>query len=167
MPRTISSSLTILYKFILPGIFLVLFIMNVVDALRGQFYIPPDATFPFIILIAVLAIVWIVFIVWSMVKLKRVRVDQDFLYVSDYFKETQIPLRDIYDVTEFRWVNIHPVTIHLKKPSELGDKIVFAPPYRHFGFFTSDPIVDELKQLAWSKSQTGFLTNPSPPKMFH
>lgn len=153
MPRTISSSLTIWYKFILPGIFLVLLAMNVVDVVRGQFYFPREAPIPLIILIA---IAWVVFIVWAIVKLKKVSIDRDFLYVSDYFRETRIPLGDIYDVTEFRWLNVHPVTIHLKKPSEFGDKIVFAPPYRHFGFFTSHPVVDELKQMSRSKGRTRF-----------
>lgn len=162
MPQTISSRLTILYKFILPGLFVVGLIMNIADILRGRFYIPSEAPVVFIIFIFIW---WFGFAVWAATKLKKVGLDQDFLYVSDYFNETRIPLRDIYDVTEFRWVNIHPVTIHLKKPSEFGDKIVFAPPYRHFGFFTSHPIVEELKELARSKSETGFL-NKSRSRMF-
>lgn len=64
---------------------------------------------------------------WPLIKLKRVSVDNDFLYVSNYFNETRISIRDIYNVTENRWINFHPVTIHLRSPSEFGRKIVFAP----------------------------------------
>lgn len=91
------------------------------------------------------------FIYWSCIRLKKVSADDNFLYVSNYLKEIYIPLSEIYDVTENVWLNIHPVTIHLKSPSEFGDKIVFMPQIRFFAFFSSHPVVDELKELARSK----------------
>ena len=94
---------------------------------------------------------WVVgsaFIYWSSIRLKEVSVDDNFLYVSNYLKEISIPLSDIYDVTENVWVNIHPITIHLKSPSEFGDKIVFMPKTRFFALFSSHPVVKELKVLA-------------------
>lgn len=84
------------------------------------------------------------------VRLKFVTVDDDFLYASNYLREIAIPLWDIYDVTENVWLNIHPVTVHLKHPSEFGDKIVFMPKTR-FWVFASHPVVKDLKQLARSK----------------
>jgi len=92
------------------------------------------------------------FIYWSCIRLKEVSVDDDFLYVSNYLKEIVIPLSEIYDVTENVWVNIHPVTIRLKTPSEFGEKIVFMPTVRFFALFSSHPVVTELKELARSKS---------------
>ncbi|HKG62400.1 MAG TPA: hypothetical protein VKB05_21745 [Pyrinomonadaceae bacterium] len=82
--------------------------------------------------------------------MKFVTVDDDFLYASNYLREIAIPLWDIYDVTENVWLNIHPVTVHLKHPSEFGDKIVFMPKTR-FWVFASHPVVKDLKQLARSK----------------
>ena len=90
------------------------------------------------------------FIYWSCVRLKVVRVDGDSLYVSNYLKEISIPLSDVRDVTENVWVNIHPVTIHLRSPSAFGDKIRFMPKVR-FALFSSHPVVGELKELARSK----------------
>ena len=98
--------------------------------------------------------VWIAgsaFLLWDSVRLKVVNVDENFLYVSNYLKEIAIPLSEIYDVTENVWLNTHPVTIHLKKPSEFGGRIVFMPKTR-FSFFSSHPVVKELKQLARSKA---------------
>jgi len=92
-----------------------------------------------------------IFIYWSCIRLKEVRVDDDFLYVSNYLKEITIPLSEIFDVRENIWVNIHPVTIQLKSPSEFGDKIVFMPTVRFFGLFSSHPVVSELKELARAK----------------
>jgi hypothetical protein len=95
--------------------------------------------------------VWMVgsaFIYWSCVGFKKVNIDGDFLYVSNYIKKISIPLSEIQDVTEIVWLNIHPVTIHLKSPTEFGDKIVFMPRVRVFAFFSSHPVVAELKELA-------------------
>ena len=97
---------------------------------------------------------WVVgsiFIYWLCIGLKVVSVDEDCLYVSNYLREARVPLSDIYDVTENRWINIHPVTIHLKRPSEFGAKIVFMPQV-HFSFFGSHPVVAELKGLASSRN---------------
>jgi len=50
-------------------------------------------------------------------------------------------------VSEVRWINIHPVTIHLRQPSEFGDKITFMPTVRFFGW-SSHPVVEELLHTA-------------------
>ena len=95
--------------------------------------------------------VWIAgaaYICWSCFRLKEVSVDDNYLYVSNYFKEIAIPLTEIYDVTENVWLQMHPVTIHLRSPSEFGNKIVFMPKARMFAFFSSHPVVNELKALA-------------------
>ena len=89
------------------------------------------------------------FIYRSCIRLKAVSIDENFLYVSNYLKEVSIPLSEIYDVTENRWLNIHPVTIHLRSPSDFGDKIIFMPRVR-FSFLDSHPVVGELKKLARS-----------------
>jgi len=81
-----------------------------------------------------------------------VSVDQDFLYISNFLEEISIPLSEIKDVAPNGGINIHTVTIHLYSPSEFGDKIVFIPRIRLFGFWSSHPVVAELKELARSKS---------------
>ena len=144
MQRTLSSYQTILVKFVLPmfwipifgGVTMTMFVRSFEEPMKWMFLL-----------------IWIsgsVFFLWDLKRLKAVSVDDDFLYVSNYLKEITIPLSDIYDVTENVWLNSHPVTIHLKFPSEFGDKIVFMPKPR-FSFFSSHPVVNELKQLARSK----------------
>jgi hypothetical protein len=84
---------------------------------------------------------------WSFTRLKRVRIDATHLYVSNYLEEISIPFSNIAKVTEDRWTNIHPITIHLKHATEFGDRITFMPPSRFFGW-TTHPVVHELKQRA-------------------
>jgi hypothetical protein len=88
-------------------------------------------------------------------RLKYVTVDDDYLYVSNFLKEIAIPLWDIDDVTENAWLKTHPVTVHLKHPSEFGDKIVFMPKIQFWGF-ASHPVVKELKQLSRKNAQKAY-----------
>lgn len=84
-------------------------------------------------------------------KYKKVSVDDRFLYVSNFLKEIKIPLSEIGDITEIKWVRGHPVTIHLRNESEFGRKITFTPKLRGLRFFSSDPVVEELKEMAGIK----------------
>jgi hypothetical protein len=148
MKRRLSSLETVLMKFVFPAIWIPLFgfgvLMMFLGGLKGA-----DPPSKWIFLFA-----WIAgsaFTYWSCAGLKAVSVDDNFLYVSNYLKEIEIPISEIYDVTENKWINIHPVTIHLKSPSEFGDKIIFMPKVRFFAF-GSHPVVSELKELAGSQS---------------
>ena len=73
--------------------------------------------------------------------------------VSSTFRETiRVPLRDIAEITENRWLNLHPVTLHLRRPSEFGEEIVFMPKVRPFGLWFSHPVVGELRELVARES---------------
>ncbi len=82
------------------------------------------------------------------VPLKRIRVDGGNLYVSNYLKEIVVPAGLIERVTENRWINIHPVTIHFRSETEFGSKIVFMPKARFAFSWTSHPVVGEIGRLA-------------------
>src|ERR1051325_4296476 len=69
-------------------------------------------------------LVWIfgsAYVCWSCVRLKSVNIDDHSLYISNYFKEIVVPFSDVGDVTENRWINNRPITIHFKVPTEFGD----------------------------------------------
>ena len=87
------------------------------------------------------------FIVRTCVPLKRVRLTQDTLLISNYWREIRVPLRDVHDVTESRWINIHPVPLHLRHPTAFGSRVVFMPQTRWFGSGWPHPIVEELRRL--------------------
>lgn len=88
-----------------------------------------------------------IFIYWGCVRLKRVRINDSAIYVSNYLKEIRIPFDAVASVTEIRWINIHPVTIHLRSATEFGDRITFMPKIRIFNW-RSHPVVEELRELA-------------------
>ena len=96
------------------------------------------------------------FILWACAGLKRVRIDDRFLYISNYQNEISVPFDMIADVTEIRWISNHPVTIHFRSPTEFGTTITFMPKARFtFSSWTSHPVVAELKKLARLPADAG------------
>lgn len=83
------------------------------------------------------------------VGLKRVRLDDRFLYVSNYQAEAKIPLGLIADVEEGNM----KVTIRFRAPTDFGDEISFMPRPRRGG--GPHPVVSELKQLAQAAAKQG------------
>ncbi|HEX7614705.1 MAG TPA: hypothetical protein VF554_05430 [Thermoanaerobaculia bacterium] len=149
-PRFLSSRQTFVSKFVFPALWISLFGLGTLAMWTGVMTgedekgPPPAERWIFLAL-------WTggsAFILWSCAGLKRVRVDQRFLYVSNYRKEIAVPLNSIASVTENRWVNTHPVTIHFREPTEFGFHITFIPTMRLFGFWSSHPVVAELRAAA-------------------
>ncbi len=149
MRRSISSSLTFFYKVVFPPLWiggfalatLVLFAGG--GGLRDNAGNPPPPELRWFFLLATVAGGALLY--WFCVRLKRVELDNAALYISNFAREIRVPLQDIEDVTENRWVNIHPVTVHFYRETEFGSSIVFMPEMRWFAFFRSHPIVAELR----------------------
>jgi hypothetical protein len=82
----------------------------------------------------------------SVFRLKRVAMDDGYLYISDFRKEIRLPLSSIASVKENSLTYLKVVTITLQEPSEFGSKILFAPEWRLFDDLTSHPVVGELRE---------------------
>jgi hypothetical protein len=147
MRRTLSSLQTVLVKPILPVIWIFVGSIQTIAMFLGP--VPSRNAAPVWFLL--LFVAGGCGIIWESIRMKWVSVDSHYLYVSNYLKEISIPLSEICNVTENRWLNSHPVTIHLRSSSDFGDKIVFMPKVRFFGFYSSHPVVRELKGLASSR----------------
>jgi hypothetical protein len=87
------------------------------------------------------------FILWANVGLKRVRIDEQQLHVSNYSREICVPLSAITDVKQNRWINSRPITIYFRDATPFGDQVTFMPKQR-IQFWSVDPVVNELKRLA-------------------
>ena len=85
---------------------------------------------------------------WSGVRLKKISIDDQFLFVSNYLTEIAVPFSLIGDVTSHKWLNHNLATIHFKSATEFGDRIIFMPPYRFLPFLGPHPTVARLKHLA-------------------
>ena len=88
-------------------------------------------------------------ILWTSAGLKRVRMDDRQLYVSNYIREISVPFSEIIDVRQNRWLNSRPITIYFRDATEFGGKATFIPKWRMQSlFWRTDPVVSELRQLA-------------------
>jgi hypothetical protein len=105
---------------------------------------PPDMKWVFLPILLVGGI----FIYWWCVRLKRVVMTDGELRISNYRREIVVPLSDVDEVTENRWVNLHPVTVQFVRRTDFGYRIVFMPKTRPFALFSSHPIVGELRSAA-------------------
>lgn len=141
MVERLSSLQTFFGKFIFPPIWIGAFGFGAMKSRLGA----DPKVWP------LMFVAWIVgsaFIYWTCVRLKRVSIDDQFLYVSNYLQEIAIPFSFIGDVTQNPWMNNQAVTIHLKFQTEFGDRIVFLPSFRFLAFVGPHPVVDKLKRLA-------------------
>ena len=145
MRRRLSSLQTFLLKFIYPLFWPPFFVVG------GRMFLP-EVRDQSPLFFWTMLFVWSTatfFVYWNAMRLKRVYVDDQFLYVSNYFKEISISLSEILDVRQAQWGNNQPISVRLKSPSEFGDKIVFMPTARAFPFGTH-PVISELRTLARS-----------------
>ncbi|MBX3290767.1 MAG: hypothetical protein KF855_15740 [Acidobacteria bacterium] len=144
----LSSSITFIHKFISPFVSLlaiVIMIRFVHGATLRQFP-------PFYMLILFVAFAGgMAMTAWLSYKIKKVFVEGDYLIVSDYKKEIAVPLSDIYDVTEMRWMQPYWITISFRKTTEFGDSILFVPPFRLLSFWVANPLVEEIRSMAHSR----------------
>ena len=150
--RTISSSQTFLVKLVFPLIWCSVFGAITIGMGTGYF---PGLGLPML----PTAMVWIFVIVWIVGaaswwwwggQWKRVRLDERALYVSNFRKEIRVPLTDIEEVTQSRWIKGQPVTIRFRTETEFGTRITFMPKVRLFWFWRTHPIVAELRDLGLS-----------------
>jgi hypothetical protein len=148
-PRTISSSLTFVTKLVFPTIWISGFGCGTLSLwLRDPSHVGYVALQFAVAWIIGAALLW-----WCCVGLKKVLVDEEVLYISNYYREISVPLRNIRTVTQSLWISPHPVIITFHTATELGKRIKFMPEHK-FAFWRDDSIVDELRQLAGIVDQT-------------
>ena len=86
------------------------------------------------------------FIVWFCGCLKRVQVDEEALYISNYWSEVRIPLTEVSHFTRSYMSRPPTVTVHLRTLSPVGQHVVFIPKFR-WVLFGTHPIITELQAL--------------------
>lgn len=159
--RTLSSRQTALMKFVVPPVWILAFGAAALMpwwAGAGRSPVPIESQSLFLL-------VWLVggLLIWrTCARLKRVRLDGATLLISDYRTTIRVPAGDLEEVTENRWISMHPVTLHFRRPTEFGNEVVFMPKVRPFGFVSSHPVVAELRALAQERGDRLAVPHRSP-----
>ncbi len=146
-PRYLSSSLTFVYKVLFPVVWGAGFGFGTVMLFRQGV---PEARE----LLALWLIAMGVF-VWLLIPLKVVSTDGRSLFVSNYLRSATIPLSDVEDVREFRWININPITIRCRSETVFGQKITFMPTSDWLALFRGHEVTKELRAMVARANERG------------
>jgi len=151
--RYLSSSLTFVYKILFPTLWGGGFGLGTAVGLRQGL---PQAR--------EMLIAWLVAMVmffWTLIPLKVVSSDGCSLFVSNYLRSATIPLSDVADVRESRWLNIHRITIRFGRVTPFGWKITFMPTLDWLAFFRGHLVTKELRALVAAAKEGGKSTATS------
>ena len=150
IPEDLSSDWTFIYKFLFAPLWIGGFgfgsIGMLIADIRSSHHNGPQDNPWFIFFIIFLF--GATYLYWTCIRLKLVRIDSDFIYISNFRKEIKVPLYQIKKVSEWRLDNSHPIFIYFTQTTEFGTSIVFMPKIRWFGFWSSHPVVDKIRQAS-------------------
>jgi hypothetical protein len=148
MRAEISSRTTFIYKFIFPAIWISLFGFVAYLALNTGF----RGTGTNKAVGIFMAATWLVvsaLLLRTAIPLMRVELRDGRIYASNYRREIEIVPTEIERITQNVWINVRPITLHLRHETSFGARIRFLPPSRAiFAFWKEDPIVDQLRRFA-------------------
>lgn len=138
MRNNVTSSTTIFWKFFFPT-FSIVFVSVLTLGIIFSDIKPttlPKSTFS--TLLVVILILQIVLFYLSIMKLKKVEMDEDFIYVTNYFKWYKYPYHNIDRVIERDWVLAKVITLKFKEPGKFGKRIFFLANHRKLNEFLKE-----------------------------
>ena len=143
MKRRLSALSTPFWKFIFPAFLILLLIINLILDF-GRLLDNYAGTGAPITCTAIGGNLIFLFISVVFYKefgvIKRVDVDDSYLYVSNYLKEIKIPLSDVEHAGKPDGSSHQRIKIFLRSPSVFGDVLVFMP-----SFFSGKDTYEELQ----------------------
>jgi hypothetical protein len=144
--RTLSSRLTIAMKVGLPLLWTGVVVAAVIRS-RGATADGPTRLIVLVMAVAAAMLIWRVCL-----RLKRLRVADRTLYVSNYLREIALPLDSVVDIEEHRWLKIRPITLVLRNSGPFGDRIMFMPSTEWLLTpFSPHPMAEELRGMTGRK----------------
>ncbi len=147
----VSSSLTLFLKFAFPIGWIIFFgAMTVALWLTDQVNVVAGLPIEsFRIILTVAFMIGVLLLYWSVMRIKRVEMDKDFFYVTNYFKNVRYPYHQIEKIKEKDYLFFRTVHIYLKKSASFGKRITFVASRDRFNIFLKEhpQVVAELKGL--------------------
>lgn len=139
--RRISSSATLFLKIFLPTFWLVFFgALTVAILISGDGKDPLLGNWIFKGGVLAFFILGALILYFTLMQLKRVEFDREYLYVTNYFKTVRYPLEDIEFVSETNLIAFHLGHVRLKASGVFGRKIHFLQSRQKFeDFVKADP----------------------------
>lgn len=145
----VSSNSTLFFKFFVPIFWIVFFGAFTVATFAYNFeYFGNIPKWPFRIGVLVFFLSGVLMFYFTLMRLKRVEMDELFIYVTDYFKHYRYPYHNVEKFQESNFLFLQIVTLHLKEPGNFGKKVTFiSSKNRYESFFETHPNLRELRSI--------------------
>jgi hypothetical protein len=147
--QNVSSSFTVILKFALPTCWIVFFgAMTVALWFVDIVPIAGMETGTFRIVMSIFFLIGVLILYWAVMGLKRVEMDDQFIYVTNYFKNIRYPYHQIEKINEKDYYFFRTFHLILKQSGYFGKKITFIPGRINFDQFLSEhpDVVEQLKE---------------------
>lgn len=149
--QRVSSNLTLFFKLFIPTVWIVFFtVFTITLFVSNEQQIPfltsPSFKYPF--LGAYLFFFMLIYL--TLIQLKRVEMDKDFYYVSNYFKTYKLIYNDIDKITKTPIGRLMVVTFKLKAKGSFGKKITFLASKNLYEIFLNEnpEVAEQLADLS-------------------
>ncbi len=134
--QRVSTNLTLFYKFFIPVFWIVFFGAVTVAVLAYPFtYVGNIPASYFRIGILVLYLAGTGLLAFTLMRLKRVETDDEFFYVTNYFKTARYPFHSIRKVEVSDFFLFRTASLNFKKPGTFGRRATFVPSKQRFHDF--------------------------------
>ncbi|MEQ8706173.1 MAG: hypothetical protein RIC19_19735 [Phaeodactylibacter sp.] len=149
----LSSNATLLLKFFIPVFWIVFFGVSTLVALFYQYdYVGNTPAIYFKAGMVFFYVTGVLLFAFTLLRLKRVEADGDFLYVTNYFKTARYPFHNVAHLRLSRFLFLQLATVHLHESGIFGKRFFFLGS-RHLveGYFVAYPerkahLLDEGKE---------------------
>lgn len=132
----VSTNLTLFFKFFIPIFWVVFFTSFTIAILvypTPYFGNIPANTFRLIVLAILLSGIGLFY--FTLFRLKRVEMDEKFVFVTNYFKNVRYPYHNIEHFEESDFLFLKIVRITLKEPGSFGKRMFFIASKKHYTLF--------------------------------
>ncbi len=136
----VSSSLTLFYKYGLTTGYIVFFgTMTLAFWFIDDVKVIAGLPLPlFRLILSGFFLCMVLFLYWSVMRIKRVEMDEHFFYVTNYFKNVRYPYHQIEKVVEKDFLLFKTIHIYLKQAATFGKKISFVSSRDRFDEFLKE-----------------------------
>lgn len=132
----VSTNWTLFLKFFLPVFWIVFFGAVTIAILLYQFeYIGDIPAVNFRIGVVLFYVSGLLMMLLTLMRLKRVELGPDGLFVTDYFKNRRYTYNSIEQITISRFLFFATANIRLHQKGTFGKNIVFVPNVERFRYF--------------------------------
>ncbi len=129
----VSSILTLALRIFLPTFFIVFYgLLMTVSLFSKEEYIASLPMSYFRIFSITMFFATLIIIYFTVFKLRRVELDSNTVFISDYFKQAKYPYQNIKNIEEHNYMLFKTVTINLEQSGIFGNRITFVPSGRRW-----------------------------------